>query len=212
MYLSRLRLNPADPNARRDLADAYQMHRTLARVYAPDAEHPPLRFLWRQERSADGWPDGTVLVQAAHAGRWRALEETWPDYLQSIEADKRVDLTTLVRPGRRYRFRLQANPTLTRDGKRHGLVQEEAQLDWLGRQGQRHGFEVVAAVRGASERVNARHKGQQRIVVQSVTFDGVMQAGAGDAEVEALRLALLQGLGHAKSLGLGLLSLAPVSG
>jgi CRISPR system Cascade subunit CasE len=207
MYLSRLLLNPADPNARRDLADAYEMHRTLARVYSLDGKQPPARFLWRKERNASGWPDGTVLVQAAQPGLWNALEEALPGYLQSIEADKAVDLAALVQAGRRYRFRLQANPTVSREGKRHGLVKEQEQLDWLGRQGQRHGFEVLAAVRGASERLGALQKGN-RITVYSVLFDGMLQAGDG---VDALRGALTQGLGHAKSLGLGLLSLAPVA-
>jgi CRISPR system Cascade subunit CasE len=212
MYLSRLRLNPADPHARRDLADPYQMHRTLARVYAPDAEHPPARFLWRQERHAAGWPDGTVLVQAAQPGGWPALHEAWPGYLQAIEPDKAIDLATLVLPGRRFRFRLQANPTVTREGKRHGLVKEDEQLAWLDRQAQRHGFAVLGAVRGASERLIAGQKGQHRIVVHSVVFDGLLQAGDNEEAVAALRQALLQGLGHAKSLGLGLLSLAPVTG
>ncbi|MEX8518938.1 MAG: type I-E CRISPR-associated protein Cas6/Cse3/CasE [Leptothrix sp. (in: b-proteobacteria)] len=205
MYLSRLRLNPADPRARRDLADAYEMHRTLARVYAPDAEQPPARFLWRQERNANGWPDGTVLVQAASPGRWTELDAL-PGYLQTLEADKPVDLAALVQLGRRYRFRLQANPTVTREGKRHGLVREEEQLDWLSRQGQRAGFEVLAAVRGASERLSAR-QGRQRMTVQSVWFDGVLHV----TDPDALRAVLTQGLGHAKALGLGLLSLAPVA-
>lgn len=207
MYLSRLRLDPTDPHARRDLADAYEMHRTLARAYAPDAEQPPARFLWRQERNAAGWPDGTVLVQAAQPGLWNVLQAAMPGYLQSIEADKEVDLATLVQAGRRYRFRLQANPTVTREGKRHGLLKEEDQLDWLNRQGQRQGFEVLAAVRGASDRLSARQKGK-RITVHSVLFDGMLQA----SDADALRGALTQGLGHAKALGLGLLSLAPVAG
>lgn len=207
MYLSRLQLNPADPNARRDLADAYEMHRTLARVYAPNADQQPARFLWRQERSAAGWPDGMVLIQAAQPGRWNVLEQALPGYLQTIEADKAVDLAALVQPGRRYRFRLQANPTITREGKRHGLVKEEEQLSWLGRTGQRHGFEVIAAARGASERLIARQK-SHRITVHSVLFDGLLEASG---DTDALSNALTQGLGHAKSLGLGLLSLAPVS-
>lgn len=206
MYLSRLRLNPADPHARRDLADAYEMHRTLARVYAPDAEQPPARFLWRQERNASGWPDGTVLIQAAEPGRWDVLQ-AMPGYVQNLEADKPVDLAALIQPGRRYRFRLQANPTVTREGKRHGLVQEEEQLVWLSRQGQRHGFEVLAAMRGASERLSASQS-RKRITVHSALFDGLLQA----TDADALRAALTQGLGHAKAFGLGLLSLAPVAG
>lgn len=208
MYLSRLRLNPADARARRDLADAYEMHRTLARVYAPDDEHPPERFLWRQERGAGGWPDGTVLVQAAAPGRWQVLESL-EGYLQSLEADKPVDTGLLIQPGRRYRFRVQANPTVTRDGKRYGLFREDEQLAWLSRQGQRCGFAVEAAVCSGNERLSARQgraRTVARITVQSVLFDGVLQATG----VDALRGALVQGLGHAKSLGLGLLSLAPL--
>jgi CRISPR system Cascade subunit CasE len=206
MYLSRLLLNPADPQARRDLADAYEMHRTLARVYAPDAKRPPARFLWRQERNAAGWPDGTVLVQSAEPGNWSVLRHGLQGYLQSIEADKVVDPAVLVQAGRRYRFRLKVNPTVTREGKRHGLVKEQEQLDWLVRQGQRHGFGVLGAVRSASERMSARQKGN-RITVHSALFDGVLQASS---EVDALRSVLTLGLGHAKSLGLGLLSLAPM--
>lgn len=41
MYLSRLQLNPAHPQARRDLASAYELHRSLARAFAPDAATPP---------------------------------------------------------------------------------------------------------------------------------------------------------------------------
>lgn len=205
MYLSRLRLNPADPQARRDLADAYEMHRTLTRAFSPDAEQAPARFLWRQERNASGWPDGTVLVQAAEPGRWEVLRAL-PGYLQSLEADKPVDWTVRVQPGGHFRFRLLANPTVTRDGKRHGLVREDEQLAWLNRQGERHGFAVLAAVRGTSDRLSAR-KGRHHITVQSVGFEGLLQA----TDAAALCEAVTQGLGHAKAMGLGLLSLAPVA-
>ncbi len=64
MYLSRLQLNPAHPQARRDLASAYELHRSLARAFAPDAATPPPRFLWRREADHTGLPGTTVLVQA----------------------------------------------------------------------------------------------------------------------------------------------------
>ncbi|MEX8501110.1 type I-E CRISPR-associated protein Cas6/Cse3/CasE [Leptothrix ochracea] len=206
MYLSRLRLNPADASARRDLADPYQMHRTLARVYAPDTEQAPSRFLWRMERNAQGWADGTVLVQAAEPGHWDALQAQ-PDYLQTLEADKPIEVNALIHPERRYRFRLYANPTVTRDGKRYGLIHEEDQLAWLDRQGERCGFQVIGAVCGGSHRLSTR-QGREggRITVLCVLFDGLLQAGT---DPEPLRQVLTQGLGHAKALGLGLLSVAP---
>ena len=158
MYLSRLRLNPADSRARRDLADAYEMHRTLARVYACGPDASPERFLWRQEIGAAGWPDGTVLVQSEHAGRWNELSAALPGYVQSLEADKPVDLTRLLgtEPGRHCRFRLVANPTVTREGKRRALLRPEEQSQWLARQGERHGFALEGATCGASGRVPMR--------------------------------------------------------
>ena len=54
MYLSRLTLDPRQPQARRDLGDAYDMHRTLTRAFALDATTLPPRFLWRLDPCFDG--------------------------------------------------------------------------------------------------------------------------------------------------------------
>lgn len=71
-----------------------------------------------------------------------------------------------------YRFRLFANPTVTRQGKRYGLVGEEQQLAWLARQGERHGFVVEAALVTFSEVLGSR-KRQTRISVLRAAFEGV---------------------------------------
>ena len=208
MYLSRLRLNPADSRARRDLADAYEMHRTLARVYAAGPDEVPARFLWRQVLGASGWPDGTVLVQSDQAGRWDEFAAALPGHLQSLEADKPVDLTRLLgtEPGRPCRFRLVANPTVTREGKRRALLRPEEQSAWLVRQGERHGFELEGVACGASGRVPMRAGRSAGIVVHAVQFDGLLRV----SDPAALATALRQGFGHAKAFGLGLMSLAPV--
>lgn len=207
MYLSKLTLDPRHPQARRDLADAYEMHRTLARAYAPDADTPPQRFLWRLERSADSRASSIVLVQSAHPANW-ALLEAMPGYAEAVQPDKPVDLEKLIQPQRRYRFRLLANPTVTRQGKRLGLIREEEQLAWLGRQGERGGFTVLGCVRGAEDRLQVRQgKTGHHITIQTALFEGVLQA----ENVALLRASLLNGLGHAKALGLGLLSLARVA-
>lgn len=208
MYLSKLILDPRNVQARRDLADPYEMHRTLARAYALDADTPPLRFLWRLERSAGDQPSSVVLVQSEHSANWSKLEAL-PGYVDAIHADKSVDLEQLIQPSKCYRFRLLANPTITRDGKRLGLMREEEQLDWLTRQGVRNGFVVLGCVRAASELLRVRQgKTGNRITVQTALFEGVLEA----LDSQSLRSSLLNGLGHAKSLGLGLLSLAKVTG
>jgi len=208
MYLSKLTLDPRHAQARRDLADPYEMHRTLARAYAPDADTPPLRFLWRLERRTDDQPSSVVLVQSAHPANWSKLEAL-PGHIEAIQADKPVDLEQLIQPAKRYRFRLLANPTVTREGKRLGLMREPEQLDWLTRQGERNGFAVRDCIRAASEPLRVRQgRTGNRITVQTALFEGVIET----TDVGALRSALVNGLGHAKSLGLGLLSLAKVPG
>jgi len=206
MYLSKLTLDPRHPQARRDLANPYEMHRTLARAYALDAETPPKRFLWRLERSPDYKPSSVVLVQSTQLPNWSALERL-AGYLSEIRRDKPVDLEKLIRPTARYRFRLLANPTVTREGKRWGLVHEQDQLAWLASQGERGGFKVLGCLRAAQERLQVRQgKTGNRITVQTALFEGVLQA----VDDQILRKRLIEGFGHAKAFGLGMLSLAKI--
>ncbi|MCK0506043.1 type I-E CRISPR-associated protein Cas6/Cse3/CasE [Aromatoleum anaerobium] len=210
MYLSKLILDHGHPQARRDLADAYEMHRTLCRAFSPLADAPPKRFLWRAEYN-NGHTDtdgAVVLVQSTEPGDWQTLLAQH-DYARQLHANKNVDLGALLRQGRRYHFRIVANPTVTRAGKRYGLSQEDEQQAWLARQGERYGFRLLEAVRGSSERLTVRqHNKGNRITVQTVRFDGILEA----ANVEALGKGLLCGIGHGKALGLGMLSLAPARG
>jgi CRISPR system Cascade subunit CasE len=202
MYLTRLTLDPRSAQARRDLGDAYEMHRTLARAFVVDANSAPQRFLWRLEAGSNAWATPVVLVQAATAGDWSALQAL-PNYLQQPAESKRLDLQHWVEGGARYRFRLLANPTVTRQGKRYGLVGEDEQLAWLNRQGERHGFNIEAALVTACD-VLASRKGDNRISLQRVCFEGRLQV----RELTAFSHALTQGIGPAKAFGCGLLSVA----
>lgn len=205
MYLSQLRLNPTNRAARRDLADPYQMHRTLSRVFAEDAHTRPNRFLWRLERAGPMGESGAVLVQAITPGRWHELDEV-EGYVATLRADKPVNVEKWTQPGCRVRFRVAANPTVTRDGKRLGLLKEQEQLAWLSRQAQRGGFDIADAACTGSDRIDVRHGTDgARMTVTRVQFDGELVV----REPAALHQMLKLGLGHAKALGLGLLSLAP---
>lgn len=210
MYLSRLQLNPLHPQARRDLASAYDLHRSLTRAFAVDASTPPPRFLWRREADRSGLPGITVLVQAAQAAAWDKLhdaDEISAGYFQALEGNKSVALQNLVQEGRHYRFRLLANPTVTRGGKRFGLHDDESRQGWLLRQGQRHGFGVVAVECGASGRLRvSQGRREASITLDTVLFDGVLRA----VDAAALRKAWSGGIGPGKALGLGMLSLAPL--
>lgn len=201
MYLTKLLLDPQNPQVRRDLANAYDMHRTLARVYAEDPGAPPHRYLWRLEPFQSFYDGATLLVQSEQQGNWDVLRRQ-PGYLLELHADKMVNLESWLVAGAHYHFRLVANPTVTREGKRYGLCAENEQLKWLERQLAKGGCEVRSALRSLNERRVAR-KGDARLTVQAARFDGVLCV----RDVVKAQAILSTGIGHAKSLGLGLLSL-----
>jgi len=204
MYLTRLTLDAGHPQARRDLSNAYEMHRTLARAYAPDPNAAPNRFLWRLEPSSATSASAVLLVQSDQTADWSVLDAL-AGYALEVLGNKPVSLETLIREGGRCRFRLLANPTVTRDGKRHGLVKEEEQLAWLDRQGKKGGFDLLGCVRGSSARLQARQGSRGRnITLQTALFEGALEV----TDAESLRSTVRQGVGHGKALGLGLLSLA----
>jgi CRISPR system Cascade subunit CasE len=207
MYLSRLALDPLHPQGRRDLGSRYEMHRTLVRAFAPGTHSAPVRFLWRLEPSLSIASAAVLLVQSEVLADWSALD-AFPGYALEVRGNKPVDLETLIQPEVRFRFRLHANPTVTREGKRFGLCKEADQLAWLERQGVKHGFALVACLLTGSERIESRQGNSgRRITVQTAMFEGILAA----REPAALGLAARAGLGHGKAWGLGLLSLARVA-
>jgi CRISPR system Cascade subunit CasE len=203
MHLTQLRLDPRSAQARRDLADPYDMHRTLVRAFVQDETQVPPRFLWRLE-PVGAWSQPVVLVQSAHVGNWSFLVGL-PSYLQHGEPPqtKTVALDQLLLAGCRYRFRLVANPTVTRQGKRCGLVGEDDQLAWLNRQGERAGFKVIASLVSGSDSLQGR-KGSMRVSLRRVCFEGVLQA----EDTASLAKGLADGIGPGKAFGCGLLSVA----
>ena len=206
MYLSRIELNIENGHARRDAGDPYELHSTLSRALAdpdkPDAS--PSHFLWRAETVRAGEMP-VVLMQSSDQPRWSDIERRSPGWSRSLDT-KMIDLPALAQHGARLRFRLRANPTVTRGGKRHALLGEDQQDAWLIRQGERLGFRVEASRVGNPMRIAVRKRtaGAAPVVVHAVTWDGVLAV----TDPERLLVALRSGLGHAKFLGLGLLSVA----
>lgn len=199
MHLSRLKLNLRNSQVRRDLADAYDMHRSLVRAFVQDRDQKPPRFLWRVEPES-AWREPVVLVQSAIEPDWSVLSRN--GYFNKPAESKALDLNALIEPGSLYRFRLFANPTVTREGKRYGLSTEEDQTAWLGRQAKKGGFSVETVLVTSSEVVNLRG---DDICLQQACFEGVLRA----TDVVSLRRTVEVGIGPGKAFGFGLLSLSP---
>lgn len=224
MFLHRIHLDPRCREARRDLADPYQLHATLCRAFSqPDRKCPEAEILWRlePETGSDGCP--RVLVQSRTMPDWKGIGvKGW-----LAEADTPIDLKSRLKlhaltVGQRFRFRLRANPCATRNGKRLGLLKLVEQEQWVKRKGNSHGFSLPQLpsfdlseegqervdVRVSQERMlsGTQHQGNT-IRIFSVLYDGVITVTDTDAFVKVLHA----GIGHGKALGLGLLSVAPIA-
>lgn len=202
MYLTRLTLDPRNAQARRDLGNPYDMHRSLVRAFVADDAQTPPRFLWRLEPQMNWNTLPVVLVQSSQAADWIPLQAL-PHYLKSSPETKTWVLKDWLLLQQRYRFRLLANPTVTRQGKRYGLASEEAQLAWLVRHGQRQGFDIESAIVTASDILKAR-KDSHIISLQRVCYEGILTA----TDTALLKTAVAAGIGPGKAFGCGLLSLA----
>src|SRR5690606_40235472 len=105
MYLTRLTLDPRSAQARRDLADAYEMHRTLARAFVADEHSAPARFLWRLEAGNNAWTAPVVLAQSQQAGDWSARQGL-PNHLQRENESKTLRHQEWIEGEKQTRIRL----------------------------------------------------------------------------------------------------------
>jgi CRISPR system Cascade subunit CasE len=207
MELARLTLNLLNPQVRRDISDPYEMHSTLARAFAADETARPERFLWRLEPLRNEAPP-TVIVQSENGGRWDTFAAACAGWSVRIEAKSWIPEKAL-RDGAAITFRLRCNPTVTKKGKRLGLWREDQQRAWVERQVVRAGMRDPAFSISESARVtgNRRKSGETPVVVCSILVEGRAQV----AEVPLLAAAIRAGIGHAKMMGQGLLSVAPTA-
>ncbi len=227
MYLFRTHLNPRSKEARRDLADPYQMHATLCHAFfPPESACPQGALLWRQEPETDREGRPRVLIQSRATPNWSRILA--PDWL--AKAEPGIDLVqklalNALQAGHTFRFRLRANPCKTVQGKRQGLLHPDAQREWLGRKSEQHGFALSESATPAdfyfmqSPEGRAYHDvrvslgqmlagsqhGSNAIRVYSVLFEGRLTV----TDPAQFRQALNTGIGHGKVMGLGLLSIAP---
>lgn len=226
MYLSRLILNPRSRQVRNELADPYELHRTVCKAF-PNAnynDNEPSGILFRVDiHPRTHIP--TLLVQSRIEPNWDFLSAEKKDYLLDssdlpldVENPSFRALNLQLRAGQALAFRLRANPTVKKDrdgktqGRRLGLIHEGDQQKWLERKLETAGAALVSVniaddqfVRG---KLFAEKNDEKRLRLLSVLFDGVLQVKDPKSLVETI----YTGIGSAKGLGFGLLSLAPVRG
>jgi CRISPR system Cascade subunit CasE len=195
MYLSRLTL-ARNRTAFLWISNPYRVHQRLCMACDGDP-----RLLFRIETDEDAT---RILVQSHQA----------PDWMTAF-----ADLRVLARPpeskpfelqlqqGGLYQFRLLANPTVKRDGKRLGLMKEEEQKAWITRKINEAGMELLGFLIvpcGNQKSSKPTEDGIQIQVHFTILFNGVVRI----LNVHKAQEVVESGIGSAKGFGCGLLSLA----
>lgn len=188
LYLSRLFLNPRSRQVSNELAQPYEMHRTLMHAFEdqlpPGVSRPRQKAGMLFHAELDERNHRTVVcVQSLLEPNWAYLEAL-DDYLLQGSGGSGATYKDISRAyarlqdGQTLSFRLRANPTKrlgkgagdkpALKGKRIGLVREEDQTTWLERKGKNGGFVLLRArSTGAAEEdqqpfaVKVRTEGKQ---------------------------------------------------
>lgn len=227
VYLSRLVLNPGTSQARRELANPYEMHRTLLRAFSELPDQTSFRkqteVLFRVDSDVHTGVT-SLLVQSLIEPDWSHLRER-NGFLLTAECKPIGQHFERLAEGSVLAFRLRANVTkkidtkttvdgVRRNGRRIPLRNNDELLAWLERKGEVGGYTLEKLegkqhpeCRNLPEQNVAAWKGrlEKRMTFASVLFEGRLRI----TDAEAFRTSLIRGVGPAKAFGFGLLSIAP---
>jgi CRISPR system Cascade subunit CasE len=208
-WLTRITLNTRSRAARTDLGDIVAMHRRLMSLL-PDNLGTQARaqtgLLFRIDFPRTG--TATVLAQSAVEPDLNRL----PDDYGTAEQRPLGPLLDAITEGTTVRYRLAANASkrLWKGDERHrsGQIVALGGLDaeqwWRTRAERQHGLQITDL---RSETLGTAHgsRGKATVVHGITRFDGAAIV----RDPQAVRQAILTGIGRGKAYGCGLLSLAP---
>ncbi|MFF4985446.1 type I-E CRISPR-associated protein Cas6/Cse3/CasE [Streptomyces sp. NPDC001046] len=206
--IARIRLNPRSRDVQRDLRDATQMHRTVMRMVPDNLGNAPrlqAGLLYRLEETDTS---STLLVQATTLDTSRL-----PTRYGHADIKSLAPMFTALRKGIGVRYRIVLNPAkrerlpLETKGKRGRIVPlngSDADQWWL-RRATEAGLDLHLLTPTTMEPARPRGQHAPRMRHSLLRYDGT----ATITDPDALRHAVIHGIGRGKPYGAGLLSLAP---
>lgn len=111
------------------------------------------------------------------------------------------------------RFRLTANPSYKKDGKRYPHITVKQQEKWLLDRTKKNGFAILQDSQGnyqfditSRDWQILRHHNSQKVRMSRVSFEGVLQV----TDSNKFKTTLLKGIGKEKAYGMGLITVIPI--
>jgi CRISPR system Cascade subunit CasE len=201
MYLSRLIIDGMNRNGRITLSNPYKMHQFVLSGFPDFKDQIEERVLYRLEPEQRN-SHSVILVQSLSAPNWN---DNSMNGLRNVQTKQ---FSPKLTEGQLVRFRLRANPTVKKEGKRFGLLKEEEALSWLRRKAEAAGFSLAESspIIVSEGAIKAKRGKSRQLTFQSYLFQGVINV----RDPERLLSTLPKGIGSAKAFGFGLLSLSAV--
>lgn len=211
MFLSRIKLDGTKKHTQIAMASPSKIHGAIEESFPRMADRRERnRKLWRIDRY-----NGEIFLLL--------LSEEKPDLsgivrqfckgMDDVESKCYDALFDRVVNDSMWRFRLVANPTksLKRDGQRGKVVAHitpKHQIEWLKRQSEKYGFEILPAytsVTASGWRI-FKKRNEREIRLLEAAFEGILVV----KDSEMFMRALKDGIGREKAYGMGLLTIMSV--
>jgi len=201
LYYSLLQLNPLNQQVREDMQNPYNLHLITTAPFV-GRDRDDCRVLWR----LDG---NRVLLQSTRPPNTWEQVLSRDSYLLAPPETKAINLN--LTGGGGYRFRLVCNPAYqTHDERGKQVIVSlrtiEERRQWLEKRFADAGMQILNAMEIRELVVKFRKRDNNRVVIFTVLYDGLLKVTDPIAASEAVAL----GVGRGKAFGMGMISLSPV--
>lgn len=197
MYLSRVVLDPRNPSVRQALKDRQDMHRNLIQIF----QEPILYRLMESRQSLEVYTlSPSIPDKILFQGKGMTLQS-------SLDL---ADLREKYKEGAIFRFNLLASPSKKKkeedrlNSRRIFLPTVEERLSWMKRQGEKYGFDVLAAQEPSAEQRLYIGRKSGSFMITAIEITGTLQI----RDASLFWNSWEKGIGAEKAYGLGLMLLS----
>ena len=201
MFLSIIKLNLSKRETLIALSNPQRFHGAVSKIfYGKENERP----LWRVD-SYKGNYDFLLLSREIPNLICFVNQFGIEDDLGSVTTKDYFPFLNGIANGQTWSFRLTANTVITKNGHCVPVVGTENQISWLSDKSKNKGFDIDLISFCKTEKSLFQKGGgsDKKSFLSATTFDGILTVNKKDTFVDTL----INGIGHGKAYGMGLITL-----